>query len=109
MKLYCICGPCGKKMILPNKARTRYHLATQIGQTFNITCGHCKTMSDGNTKIVYAGSSYKYAQAPGALSGIAMGAFFGPLGSIIGGVVGAVSGTGIKNSDKAEVNAFNNS
>lgn len=109
MKLYCICGPCGGKITLSNKAETRQQLASQVGETFNITCYHCKTTSQGNVKIVYAEISYKYAQGKGVVGGAAAGAFFGPIGMIIGGIAGAAAGTGVKNSDKVKMNLFNNS
>ncbi len=109
MKLYCICGPCGEKITLSNKAVTRQQLAVQVGQAFNITCTHCISTSEGNVKIVYAESSYKYAQGSGVIGGATAGAFFGPIGMIIGGIAGAVGGRRVKNSDKVQVDVFNNS
>lgn len=109
MNLYCNCGPCGKKMILQNKAVTRQDLAQQIGHSFNITCGHCKITSQGTVSIVFAESSYKHAPIPSAVIVGIVGVFFGPLATVVGLAVGGAAGVGIKNSDKQEVDRFNNS
>ena len=109
MKLFCTCGYCGKKIILPIKAFTRQQLSNQIGNTFNLNCRKCGKTSEGNIAIVYAESSYKFANVPTLLASSGVGAFFGPIGMIIGAVVGVASGSGIKNSDKKEVNMFNKS
>ncbi len=109
MKLRINCGPCRQTFTLARVASTRQHLESQTGFSFNIQCPHCKTNLNANVKNVWAESSYKYAQAPTALGLGAVGFFFGPLATIIALAVGAAAGTGIKNSDRAEVNRFNNS
>lgn len=109
MRLCCICGPCGRKMVLQNKANTRAELARQIGYKFDITCGHCKNTSQGDVSIVFAEGSYKNAPVPTILGGGGIGVFFGPGGLAIGLIAGIASGMKIRNSDKALVNLFNNS
>jgi len=109
MKLYLICGPCTQKFNIPYLAATRHALALQIRHSFNITCPHCNTELSANTGLVRAESSYKLAQVPTTLGTSAIGIFFGPIGLGIGFLAGLAAGSGIKNSDKTEVNHFNNS
>lgn len=108
MKLKLNCS-CGEKFILTNTASSRQHLASQIGHSFFVRCPHCKIDQSANVGLVYAESSYKYARVSTTVGAGAVGFFFGPLGTLIGLAIGAASGTGIKNSDKVEVNRFNNS
>ncbi len=109
MKLHCICGHCIRKVNIDRNASTRSELANQIGYHFTITCGICKKSSNANVGIVYAESSYRYAPVPTTLGAGFIGFFFGPGGLIIGLLAGAAGGAKIRNSDKIEVNRFNNS
>lgn len=109
MKLYLVCGPCTKKINISYLASTRQELARQIGFSFQITCPHCKTLLNANTSLVRAESSYKLAQVPTTVGTSIIGLFFGPLGLGLGILAGLAAGSGIKNSDRIEVNHFNNS
>ncbi len=108
MKLFVVCKSCGNKIYLKEKSQTRRTLTNRIGKEFHITCPHCNNKNIYNVHDVFAEAETNNA-AGGAIIGGLIGLIGGPIGALSGSTIGGLLGYGSDENERKAVQKFNNS
>ncbi len=108
MKLFVICKSCSNKIYLKEKSKTRRTLANKIGEEFTITCPHCNNIDFYNVYDVFAEVETNNA-AGGAIIGGLIGLIGGPIGALSGSTIGGILGYSSDENERKAVQKFNNS
>ncbi|MCO5268984.1 MAG: hypothetical protein M9897_08835 [Brumimicrobium sp.] len=108
MKIFCSCNICNSRIYLASTAQSRHHLASNFGMIFTISCTNCHSKNQIHVNLVTAESSYGKTSYVTAAGGGLMGIVAGPLGILIGVVIGGAAGGFAVSKEKEAVRRFNN-
>lgn len=105
MKLYVMCRICGRKVYIDSPAKIRKELPYQ----FSLQCANCYNNIVYYRKDVLAESGQIYGVGGLlVLGGLGLWAL-GPIGGIVGGLIGAKAGKDKDTEESKSVEVFNNS